>query len=177
MPSKKVGPHKSKTKQPRQRKSKQQSKKNESHLTEYEKCKQSLIRKEMGRFKKGKLKQRNKDGPVVKSPKQAIAIAINYAERNCKNKMGKKDHAIMKDKMQQNLHKKKYKEPITIIDVKRGIQLMRKYKEQKKYTQLRHLQRDLMAKILMTLPTKQGDAPVPKIILREIQNYIKNYYK
>ncbi len=54
--------------------------------TKVEKCQRKKVKTVMEEYKKGSLKRRN--GKSVKSPKEAIAIALNVAKRkcNCKTK-------------------------------------------------------------------------------------------
>lgn len=47
--------------------------------------KQKKVKKVMREFKKGELRSGSKKGPVVKSPKQAIAIALSEARAGGKN--------------------------------------------------------------------------------------------
>lgn len=47
--------------------------------------KQKKVKKVMKEFKEGKLRSGSKKGPVVKNPKQAIAIALSEARVGGKN--------------------------------------------------------------------------------------------
>lgn len=47
--------------------------------------KQKKVKKVMREFKKGELRSGSKKGPVVKNPKQAIAIALSEARAGGKN--------------------------------------------------------------------------------------------
>jgi len=68
------------------------------------KKKSPKIKKVMKEFKKGELKSGSKKGPVVKNPKQAIAIALSEAKKagakipKKRGKMDKKSKATLKPK-------------------------------------------------------------------------------
>jgi hypothetical protein len=158
--------------------------------TKYEICKQQNMKNYMGRFKEGKLKANNKK--IVRDRRQALAIAIRSTEKKCNSKMKNKDFSkiekILQRRVQNNpspslpppktstRKKSVLSEPLSIIDVKRSIQLMKKYKQQRKPTKLKNLQRDLMARILMNIPLTSTKTPIPKIIIRSIQEYLAHDY-
>ena len=48
----------------------------------HDKCTSLKVKKVMKEFEKGKLKQ--KDGKKIKNPKQAVAIGLSKAEKECK---------------------------------------------------------------------------------------------
>jgi hypothetical protein len=54
--------------------------------------KKSKVSKVMKEFKAGKLRSGSKKGPKVKSPKQAIAIALSEERKTRKKKKRKKKH-------------------------------------------------------------------------------------
>lgn len=53
------------------------------------KKKQDKVSKVMGEYKRGELHSGSKKGPVVKSKKQAIAIALSEANQSKKKAKGK----------------------------------------------------------------------------------------
>lgn len=153
-------------------KSARRSPQRKSKQTNYDKCRGKVIGTDMAIFKKGKLKSR--DGSIVTSRKQAIAIAISTANRKCKDKWSKADYKKGNDRMKKKLKKTNYKQHITIAEVQRAILQMKRLKSERKYPKLRHLQRDVMARILMAFPPNEQNKEIPPIILREIQKYIVN---
>ena len=143
-----------------------------SKQTNYDKCKQDMIRGSMYAFKSGKLKTNT--GVIVTSRNQALAISISVASSKCKDKFTGKDYKKGNERMKKKLKKTNYKELITIVEVQRAIMQMKRLKNEKKHTPLRHLQRDTMARILMAFPPNETNKPIPQIILRDIQKYIIN---
>ena len=143
-----------------------------SKQTDYDRCRGKVIGTDMAIFKKGKLKSR--DGSIVTSRKQAIAIAISTANRKCKDKWTNADYKKGNNRMKKKLKKTNYKHHITIAEVQRAIQQMKRLKSDRKYPKLRQLQRDVMARILMAFPPNEQNKEIPPIILREIQKYIVN---
>ena len=57
--------------------------------TTYERCRSTIIDKIMKEYERGILKSSR--GGVIKSKKQAIAVALSIAEKGCKSKYGKED--------------------------------------------------------------------------------------
>jgi hypothetical protein len=54
------------------------------------KKKKAVMKKEMDKFKEGKLHSGSKKGPVVTNPKQAIAISLSESGQSKKKKKHKK---------------------------------------------------------------------------------------
>ncbi len=50
------------------------------------KTKKKVVKKEMEKFKEGKLHSGSKTGPIVSNPKQAIAIALSESGQSNKKK-------------------------------------------------------------------------------------------
>ncbi len=54
------------------------------------KAKKKVMKREMTKFKEGKLHSGSKSGPVVTNPKQAIAISLSESGQSKKKKTKKK---------------------------------------------------------------------------------------
>lgn len=64
------------------------------------KLKKKVVKKEMEKFKEGKLHSGSKKGPIVSNPKQAIAIALSESGQS-------KKKSKAKDKPKKMIKKKK----------------------------------------------------------------------
>lgn len=54
--------------------------------------KKKVVKREMHKFKEGRLHSGSKKGPIVSNPKQAIAISLSEAGSSNKKKKHKKKH-------------------------------------------------------------------------------------
>ena len=58
------------------------------------KAKKAVVKREMSRFKAGKLHSGSKKGPIVTNPKQAVAISLSSAGVKKKNKKRMKKRKV-----------------------------------------------------------------------------------
>jgi hypothetical protein len=104
----------------------------------YEKCREKFLSQILGEFEKGKLKMIN--NKKVKNKRQAIAIALSMAQRNCK--YSSKDLLEVEEKVMMFLNKdtrkiSEKKVPLTnVIETKVLIKKFIKMKNQKKAKKL-----------------------------------------
>lgn len=116
-------------------------------MSGFKDCKKKIIDSTMKEYEEKKLKVSGKR--IVKDRKQAIAIALNYAENNCKYTSN--DYELIKEKVNQFLYNddrkiSKSRVPLTnVIETKVLIQYYLKKKNTKKAKQLKD---DLLKRII-----------------------------
>ena len=116
-------------------------------MSSFKDCQKKYIDNTMKEYEEKKLKVSGKR--IVKDRKQAIAIALNYAENNCKYTSN--DYKLIKEKVNQFLYNddrkiSKTRVPLTnVIETKVLIQYYLKKKDSKKAKQLKD---DLLKRII-----------------------------
>ena len=108
----------------------------------YKDCKSRKIGTLMKLYKNKQLKT---SGRVVKNPKQAIAIAINTADKQCKQNMTKKDMDEIKAKVKAtNILTEKLK----ATQVKNTLSLLGFYKKEKNTRMFKKIETIMLKNIL-----------------------------
>jgi hypothetical protein len=111
---------------PKSKSTKSKSRKSKSKNSDYESCKSKAIDKVMKLYERGNLIIR---GRKVSNRKQAIAIALQQSESNCKSKMNGSDIKNMETKVTSANDYSRF----TYSDLKRILFLYNYYIKNKKY--------------------------------------------
>jgi len=122
----------------------------------YEDCKKEIINKYMKKYEKGKLFNINQQ-PIT-NRKQAIAIALSIADKQCNSKISKKDIINKEKKVKKAIYlNNKIKDgKLSYTSVKDAIIIINKLKKDKRYTKSNKLKNDLIIRVFRSI--KSGDS-------------------
>ena len=135
----------------------------------YEKCREKFLSQILGEYERGKLKMSN--DKKVKKRNQAIAIALNMAQRNCR--YSKKDLKEVEEKVLKFLKKDNRKiseKRIPLTNVIETKVLIKNYVKMKKNKKAKELYKLLMTRII---EAGKNDINITKNIFQEIHDIKK----
>lgn len=135
----------------------------------YDNCKEKFLSQILGEYKRGELKMRN--NKKVKKRTQAIAIALNMAQRNCK--YYKKNLKEVEEKVMMFLKKDNRKiseKKIPLTNVIETKILIKNYIKMKKKSKAKSIYKLLMLRIINA--GKKG-IPLTKNIFKEVSDIQK----
>jgi len=103
----------------------------------YKECHKKVVHQHMKKFKKGSLKERNKN--VVKKPAEAIAMSLSIANQKCAPLMTEADIKELESKFDKFVHSHTDKSikndaDITLTNIKNAEKLVKYYLHEKKNT-------------------------------------------
>ncbi len=129
----------------------------------YTECKKNKINEYLKKFEKGKLLNKKKN--PIKNHKQALAISLSVANKECIKNITNDDIIILEKKIDKLFYNKN---KLSVSIVKDIIIILKYYKKNKKYKKYKKLRIDLIIRVLNDVINDN----VNKYLIKEVLNYI-----
>ena len=137
--------------------------------SKYEECKMKKMDTVMKEYETGALKSRGLTN--VKSRKQAVAIGLSIAEKQCAKKFSKKDAEKIEKKLEGTIYKRGQYNKLPLTHVKDAKALAEYYKNNKQYSKSKALKEQTLKHSLQYVKHNLGkDKRASQQILDEISN-------